>query len=53
MTRDLNVMDAIQKEKEKEVNAEELMPLDPEGVTVAEHKRFTIDMVGTPVDPLR
>ena len=53
MTRDLNVMDAIQKEKEKEIIAKELMPLDPEGVTVAEHKRFTLDLVDTPTDPLR
>ncbi len=53
MKRDLDTMDFIQNEKIKEVQKEDLMPLDEEGVMVAEHKRFTIDMVGTPVDPLR
>ena len=55
MTRDLNVMDAIQKEKEKEIIAKELMPLDPEGRAVAEEKRKAFDLPtnAVKVDPLR
>ncbi len=53
MMRDLAVMDAIQKQKNREIETKDLQPLDPEGKRMAEHKRFTIDMVGTPVDPLR
>ena len=53
MIRDLAVMDTIQKQKNREIETKELHPLDPEGQRMAEHKRFTIDMVGTPVDPLR
>ena len=55
MTRDLEVMKTIiaEKEKEKEINKAELQELDAEGKEMAEHKRFTIDMVAAPVDPLR
>lgn len=53
MERDLNVMAQIQKEKQKEIEAEELQPLDDEGDTMAEHKRFTFDIVDIPTDPLR
>lgn len=53
MTRELNTMKAIMDQKTKDISEKELMPLDPEGAAVAEHKRFTLDMVGTPVDPLR
>ena len=51
--RDLNVMNAIQSQKSKEIATKELQPLDPEGRTLAEHKRFTFDIVNTPTDPLR
>lgn len=50
---DLDVMTAIQAEKAKEIAAEELQELDPEGDKLAEGKRFTFDVVATPVDPLR
>ena len=53
MERDLKVMTAILNEKEKEVEREEMQELDPEGKTMSEHKRFTFDIVDTPVDPLR
>lgn len=53
MTRDRNVMDDIQREKTREIEKKEMMPLDPEGERLAEHKRFTFDIVNTPVDPLR
>ena len=53
MTRDLHVIDAIQKVKAKELETKALQPLDPEGKRLAEHKRFTFDIINTPVDPLR
>lgn len=49
----LNVMNVIQNEKSKEIEAEQVMPLDAEGQRLAEHKRFTFDIIDTPVDPLR
>ena len=53
MNRDLNTMASIQSEKAKELEQQELHPLDPEGIALAEHKRFTFDIIDTPVDPLR
>ena len=53
MTRDLNVMGNIMDERDKEIVDDNLQPLDPERIELAKHKRFTLDMVGTPVDPLR
>ena len=53
MTRDLDVMNAIQTEKEREIEAAELMPMDDEGKALAEHKRFTFDVINVPSDPLR
>lgn len=53
MKMDLDVMAAIQNEKEKELKAQELQPLTPEGIAMAEHKRFTFDVVDIPTDPLR
>ena len=52
-TRDIAVIDAIQNQKAKEIEEKEPHPLDPEGVRMAEHKRFTFDIINTPVDPLR
>lgn len=51
--RDLDVMRAIQGTKEREIKTGTPLPLDPEGTTLAEHKRFTFDVISTPVDPLR
>lgn len=53
MERDLRVMETIINEKKKDMDNKELPPLDPEGVTLAEHKRFTFDIIDTPADPLR
>ena len=53
MTRELEIMSEIQNEKEKEIVASVLQPLDAEGVALAEHKRFTFDIVAIPSDPLR
>lgn len=53
MTRDIEVIEAIQTTRAKELKQEELHPLDPEGKALAEHKRFTFDIIATPVDPLR
>lgn len=53
MTRDLKVMAAIQKEKAKEIERGAKHPLDAEGDKLAETKRFTFDIIDTPVDPLR
>lgn len=53
MTRDIQVIEAIQTKKAKELEKEKPHPLDPEGKALAEHKRFTFDIIATPVDPLR
>ena len=53
MGRDLYEMTQIQHEKQKEIETEALQPLDDEGKVMAEHKRFTLDVVDTPADPLR
>ena len=53
MTRDLDVITDIQNQKVMEMEDKELHPLDDEGVAMAEHKRFTFDLVDTPTDPLR
>lgn len=53
MTRELETMDAIIREKNMEIEDKPLKPLDPEGIKLAEHKRFTFDIIDTPVDPLR
>ena len=53
MNERLKCMTAIINEKSKEIKKKEQQPLDGEGITMAEHKRFTFDIVDTPVDPLR
>ncbi|MBQ9065705.1 MAG: hypothetical protein IJ123_09690 [Blautia sp.] len=53
MTRDINIIDAIQNEKNKDLGRKDIPPLDPEGVKLAEHCRFTFDIIATPVDPKR
>lgn len=46
-------MAEIQAEKSDEIGKEEMHPLDAEGKALAEHKRFSFDIIDTPVDPLR
>jgi len=53
MTRDLEVMSDIQKQKDIDIKGKDLIPLDAEGVTLAEHKRYTFDIIDLPTDPLR
>ena len=53
MERDLETMTTIQEQKERDLKGQPLQPLDPEGRTLAEHKRFTFDIVDVPTDPLR
>ena len=53
MKRDLETMKTIQEERAKEMESEAMQPLDEEGKKLAEHKRFTFDVIDTPVDPLR
>ena len=51
--REIETMVKIQEQKEKDIAAHELQPLDPEGREMSEHKRFTFDVVDVPTDPLR
>ena len=53
MAMDINVMDEIQRQKARDMANKDLQPLNPEGEAIAEHKRFTFDIISTPVDPLR
>ena len=53
MSRDLETMTQIVNQKEKDIEASELQPMNPEGRYMAEHKRFTFDVVDVPTDPLR
>lgn len=52
MTNDLNTMVDIMNETENDHEGD-LIPLDAEGKKLAEHKRFTFDVIDTPTDPLR
>ena len=53
MSRDLDTMTQIVNQKEKDIEASELQLMNPEGRYMAEHKRFTFDVVDVPTDPLR
>ena len=53
MVKELEVMESIQNQKTLEENTKEPHALDPEGARMAEHKRFTFDIVDIPSDPLR
>lgn len=52
-TRDLDIMNQIQTQKERDMEGQPLTPLDTEGTKLAEEKRFTFDLVDIPIDPLR
>lgn len=54
-TFDLDTMAEIMAEKDKEMQAQGLPPLDDEGKALAEHKRKTFDLPtnAVKVDPLR
>lgn len=55
MEKNLDTMAEIMAEKDKEMQAQELPPLDDEGKALAEHKRKTFDLPtnAVKVDPLR
>lgn len=53
MSKDINVMSAIQTEREREASEQDLIPLDAEGIALAERKRFTLDINEIKQDPLR
>lgn len=55
MNTNLGTMAVIQAEKEKDIAAAELQPLDPEGIALAQGKRATFDLPinVAKVDPLR
>ena len=53
MDERLKEMEQLMDEKQRDDDVRGLQPLDPEGVAMAEHKRYTFDVIDTPIDPLR
>lgn len=53
MTRDLNVMNQIQFQKQKDIEKEPTQELNAEGKLLASGKRITFDIIAIPSDPLR
>lgn len=53
MSRELDVMTAIQDEKARDIARAGKPELDDETKRLAEHKRFTFDVIDIPTDPLR
>ena len=53
MEYDLEIMEQIMKEKDKEIRRTEPIPQNAEGKRLGEGKRFTFDTPATPIDPLR
>ena len=56
MTREINMMAHIQAEKGKEIERGldgQPLTLNDENNALAAGKRFTFDIIDTPVDPLR
>lgn len=51
--RNLETMDEIMAQKDRDLAREGQPPLDPEHKRLAEKKRFTFDIIETPSDPLR
>lgn len=51
--KDLNTMEAIQNEKAKSIAAAGQPSMSAATVTISAGKRFTIDVIDTPTDPLR
>lgn len=49
----LDVMERIMNEKDKEITATGSVPMDAEIKALAEGKRFTFDVIAVPTDPLR
>ena len=53
MTRELDIMAAIQEEKSRDIERDGQPRMDEETKRLAEHKRFTFDVIDVPTDPLR
>lgn len=53
MSRDLDIMTIIQRQKETDLEHDGEPGLDAETALLAEGKRFTFDVVQIPTDPLR
>lgn len=53
MKKEFDELAKIQIQKAKDIEDDGIQPLDAEGRVLAEHKRFTFDIIDTPVDPLR
>ena len=53
MDRDLNTMNIIQEQKEKDIESAQLPPLDNEIKVLASGKRITFDIIAIPSDSLR
>lgn len=51
--KDLNVMEVIMSQKEKDIQKDGQMPLNEEGSKLASEKRITFDIIAIPSDPLR
>lgn len=51
--RRIDYIKHIQSQKKKDMEESEMPVLNPEGIRLAEEKRFTFDVINTPVDPLR
>lgn len=53
--KDIRIMGIIQAEEDREIGHEAQVPLDEEGIALAEHKRSSFDLPtnATKVDPLR
>lgn len=49
----LMVMGQIMDQKDNDIAKLGQPALDPETLKLAEHKRFTFDVIAVPVDPLR
>ena len=55
MEKDIRIMGIIQAEEDREIGQASQLPLDDEGIALAEHKRSSFDLPtnATKVDPLR
>lgn len=53
VVRDLNTMGNIMDQKDHDLQKDGQPEMDEEIKRLAEKKRFTFDIIATPVDPLR
>jgi len=51
--KDLSIMEAIQNEKAKSIAAAGQPSMNAATITISAGKRFTIDIIDAPTDPLR